>query len=113
MIPKTGFVNLLDTDRDEYRREVYKWDKVDSQQFEPFIGKKVTVEAEGPSGLFTRQGRIIRAATTGAAELPTYSSDRVMFIQKGHRTKGLMVTSGLYDSFRSTITIRKIKEGWD
>ena len=94
-------MTLLNTDKDEYRRDVHKWDKIDHQQFNPFIGKKVTVEAEGPSGLFTRQGRIVIDGGTP------------VFIQKGHRSRELFVTSGLYDSFRSHMTVRKIKEGWD
>lgn len=79
--------------------------KTDKKQFEPFVGKKVTIagEQEGLYGKvrYVKQGRFVRG-----------SDDQIYFMEKGQRTKGKQVTAGLFDGFHATLTIREIRPTW-
>lgn len=93
---KCQFVALKNTDKKELRDDLQQLGrKVDREQFEPFIGKKVAVET------VTKRILVGRLVACGKA---------IAFMRKGQRTKGKLVTAGLFSGFYTTLTIRRIKE---
>lgn len=90
-----NFITLKDTDKKELRDNLQLGRKVDQEQFEPFIGKRVAVET------VTKRILVGKIVTCGKA---------IAFMRKGQRNKGKLVTAGLFSGFYTTLTVRRIKE---
>jgi hypothetical protein len=87
------FTILENTDKKEYRDNV-KYGRVkDSEQFVPYLNKKVVIE--------TPQGRQIKGKILEGTE-------GLVFLPKGKRNKGWHITSGLFDGWYATVTVKKI-----
>jgi hypothetical protein len=83
------------TDKEEFRDNLTLGRKRDREQFEPFIGKNVTVETAAKNIL---EGKIVEC------------DKGLIFMQKRQRTRGKLLTAGLFDGFYATLTVRRIKE---
>ncbi len=99
-----NFVTLANTDKKELRDNLKLGRKTDREQFEPFIGKKVTIET---TAKYTIDGK----TTTNMLEGKIIERDKdIVFMRKGQRSHCKLVTAGLFDGWYATLTVRKIKE---